>query len=103
MLGVGGRNGQQRVQSNGERLQVTPSLLGSPEINEGNDSRSIAEVSNQNAGMRNRLVPVDNVLNLVQLNMLTVELDLTILTTAADNISVNTICNDTACPVEALS
>jgi hypothetical protein len=76
---------------------------GRLELDEGNDGGSIVEVANEDCGTLDRLVLVDNILDLTQLDTLTTELDLTILSATVDNITIGAVHRNITGPVEALS
>ena len=86
-------------------LLINDLILGNRrlELDEDNDGGSVVEVVNENGRTLDGAVPVDNILNLTQLDTLTTELDLAIRSAAIDNVTIGTVhCNVTS-PVETFS
>jgi hypothetical protein len=86
-------------------LLVSDVILGNGrlELDKGNDSWSIVEGPDEDGGTLDGLVLVDDIFDLAQLDTLTTELDLTILSAAVDNVTICTVHGDIASPVDALS
>lgn len=86
-------------------LLVNNVILGdrSLELDEGDDSGGIVEVADEDSGTLNRLILVDDILDLTQLDTLAAELDLTILSATIYNVTIGAVhCNVTG-PIESFS
>ena len=86
-------------------LLISNVILGDRrlEFNEGGNGGSIVETANQNGGTLDRLVLVDNIPDFIQLDSLTTELDLAILSATVDDVTASSVHRNATSLVDTLS